>query len=216
MSDFNDFKGKAGTIVSKAAGAAKNLASAAATKTKQVSRIAKLNMDIVSQKETIKKAYSELGKLYYENHHDAPEGLLLQSCQEIDVAKAAIADMEEEIAQLKAGAADEIQDADFETVVDETEADIEVEIIEEPDEPAEAEVTVVVEESAPEADAVVTAEDPAPEEPAPETFEAAEPAPIEPALEETPTEPVSEDVSPDDETAPAEFWQGDTSSYDGI
>ena len=187
---MSDFREKAGAFFSQAAGTAKDLAVAAANKTKQVSRIAKLNMDIVSQKDTIKKAYAELGQLYYENHHDAPEGLLIQACQEIDVAKAAIEEMEAQIAQLKAsGVEDDVQDADFETVVDQTaaQADIEVEIVEEPDEEDEPEVIVVVDTpKAPEA---------------PETPEAPEvpQAPVEPALEETPTEPVPGDVSPDDE-----------------
>lgn len=149
MSGFNDFLSKAGDFASKAAGKAKDLAGVAAEKTKdfastaaertrQVSRIAKLNMDISTQKDTIKKAYAELGKLYYEAHHDAPEGLLAQVCQEIDLANAAIGAMEDEIAQLKQAMAEEdapAEDADFEAVVDETaaEADVEVEIqVEEP------------------------------------------------------------------------------------
>ena len=116
MSDFN-FKGKAGAFASKA----KSLASAAAAKTKQLSRIAKLNMDISGRRETVKKAYYELGKLYYEAHHDDPEGLLVQACQEIDLAKDDIAAMEAEIARLKENM--QAQNADFETVVDETEAE---------------------------------------------------------------------------------------------
>ena len=144
MSGFNDFLSKAGDFASRAAGKAKDLAGAAAEKTrdlagtaaertKQVSRIAKLNMDISGQKDTIKKAYAELGKLYYEAHHDSPEGLLAQVCQEIDLANAAIGSMEDEIAQLKQAMAEDdapAEDADFEAVVDETaaEADVEVEI----------------------------------------------------------------------------------------
>ena len=150
MADFNDFKEKAGAFFSQAAQTTKELATAAADKARKVSRIAKLNMDIVSQKETIKKAYAELGQLYYENHHDAPEGLLSQSCQEIDVAKAAIADMEAEIAQLKSSEdTEQVQDGDFETVVDATaaQADIEVEITVEADDDEEEDLTVIIEQS---------------------------------------------------------------------
>ena len=134
MSDLNSFKEKAGDLLSKAAGTAKDLAGAAAAKTKQLSRITKLNMDIVAQKDAIRKACAELGQLYYENHHDAPEGLLLQACQEIDVAKEAIANMEAEIAALRAGP-EEAQDAGFEAVVDATaaQADVQVEIVTEED-----------------------------------------------------------------------------------
>ena len=137
MSGFSDFMDKVGAFASKAAEKTKDVASAAATKTKQVSRIAKLNMDISGQKDTIKKAYTELGKLYYEAHHDAPEEGLAQVSQQIDMAMATIASMEEEIVQIQAAMAIEAaqKDVSFESVVDQTEAeaDVEVEIhVEEP------------------------------------------------------------------------------------
>ena len=94
MSEFNDFMAKVGQIASKAAEKTKDIAAVAATKTKQVSRIAKLNMDISGQKDAAKKAYTELGKLYYESHHDAPEAGLAQVCQQIDIAMASIASMD--------------------------------------------------------------------------------------------------------------------------
>lgn len=134
MSERNEFLDKAGAMLSKAAGTAKGLASAAAQRTKQLSRAAKLNMDIVTQKDIVRKAYAELGRLYYEYHHDAPEGLLAQACQEIDVANAAIADMEAEVALLRAGMED-VPEEDLETVVEKTaaQADVEVEIVTEED-----------------------------------------------------------------------------------
>ena len=140
MAGFNDFMDKAGAFASKAAEKAKDLAGAAAVKTKQVSRIAKLNMDISAQKDTIKKAYAEIGRLYYEAHHDAPDPTVVQACGDVDTAKEAIAKMEAEIAQLKAEMGPEANDADFESVVDETaaQADVEVEVtVEEPAAPEE-------------------------------------------------------------------------------
>ncbi len=144
MAGFNDFMDKAGAFASMAAEKAKDLASVAAAKTKQVSRIAKLNMDISGEKDTIRKAYTELGRLYYEAHGAAPDAAFAQSCQEIDVAKEKIAAMEEEIAQLKQEIGEDAaaQDADFEAVVDQTEdaAGVDVEItVEEPGAPAEPE-----------------------------------------------------------------------------
>ena len=182
MSGFNDFMNKAGAFASKAAGKAKDLAGVAAVKTKQVSRIAKLNMDISSEKETMKKAYTELGKLYYEAYHDAPEGQFAQVCQEIDLAAAAVAAMEDEIAQIKQEMAEAGEDADFEAVVDETaaSADIEVEIQVEEEQPAPA---APAEEqpqwSAPAEPVFETSDDPD----FPETSAAPE-EPVEPAIEE--------------------------------
>ena len=176
MSGFNDFLSKAGAAASKAAEKARDLAVATAAKTKQLSRIAKLNMDISSQKDTVKKAYTELGKLYYEAYHDDPAEGLAQVCQQIDMARAAIEALEEEIASLKAAENEEAVDADFAAVVDETEADVEVEIQEEPI----AEVPIVEEPVA----EVPAVEEPVAEVPAVEEPVAEEPAAEEPVVEE--------------------------------
>ena len=167
MSGFNDFLSKAGAAASKAAEKARDLAVATAAKTKQLSRIAKLNMDISAQKDNMKKAYAELGRLYYEAHRDAPDEACAPLCAQIDVARAAIEALEEEIASLKAAENEEAVDADFAAVVDETEADVEVEIQEEP----------IVEE--PVAEEPV-AEEPVAEEPVAEEPVAEEPVPEEP------------------------------------
>ena len=182
MSGFNDFMNKAGAFASKAAEKAKDLAGVAAAKTKQLSRVAKLNMDISGQKDVIKKAYMDLGKLYYESYHDAPGEGFAQACQEIDIAKAAIASMEEEIAAVKAAAEAAGVPVDgeiFEDVVDATEAaaGIEVEIVQEAApaeeaapaaEAAPAKVPTPAEEAAPGKEAA-PAEEPVPaQEPKPE------------------------------------------------
>ncbi len=140
---------------------AKSLAAAAARKTRDTARIAKLNMDISGRRDTIRRAYSDIGKLYYEMHKDAPEGFFVQLCQEIELAESSIAAMEAEIASIKA-------DANAARSGDDG---IEIEITAEP---AEEDA-----ESAPEPEA------PAPEpeaEPAPEADPAPEAAP-EPAPE---------------------------------
>ncbi len=131
--------------VSGVAGKAKGFALFAANKTKKVSRIAKLNIEITSRRETIKRAYSEIGKLYYESHKDAPEGFFIQLCQEIDVSMEAIAAMEAEIARLKM--------TDEEPEASDDGAAIEVEITEEPEAPAEAEVSEAEAAAEPEAPA---------------------------------------------------------------
>ena len=156
MSGINEFMDKASVLAAKAAGKAKDLASVAAAKTKQVSRVAKLNMDISAQRETIRKAYAELGRLYYEAHGGDPEEALTQVCQEITLAKGTIASIEEEIARIKE---DMPEEADFASVVDATaaEADVTVEVTveasvepsAEPEAPAEPEVPSVESETPP-------------------------------------------------------------------
>ncbi len=172
MSGFNDFMDKAGLFAAKAAGKARELAGAAAEKTKEVSRVARLNMDISSRRDTIKKAYAELGKLYYEAHKLDPEPAFAPACGQIDEAYEAIADMEAEIEKIKA-ASDGVQDADFASVVDatEAEADVTVEVTVEEEASAEvpaeaeAEVTVEVEKPAESVEAEKPAEPAEPEKP---------------------------------------------------
>ena len=117
-------KRKISGIAGLAAGKARNLAVFAARKTKNVSRIAKLNVDIAGERDTIKRAYSEIGKLYFETHRDAPEGFFVRLCQEVENSLASIAAMEAEIVRLKTEDLAPAAPAD---------PDIEVEITEEPE-----------------------------------------------------------------------------------
>ena len=94
--NVKEFAGKAGD-------SAKDLAGKAADKAKAGGRIAKLTMEISTEKETVKKAYAEIGRLYYENYKDNPDGFFTQLCEEISLAQKNIADREGEIADLKAG-----------------------------------------------------------------------------------------------------------------
>lgn len=124
--DFSELKEKVGEFATTAAEKAKELASTTAEQTKRLARIAKLNIEISTEKDNIKKSYIELGKLYYETHKDAPEGFFTQLCEEVTAAHAVIAEKEAELETLKASVseADEpICDPDFETVVSETEAE---------------------------------------------------------------------------------------------
>lgn len=109
-------------IAEKAADATKDIAGKAADKAKAGGRIAKLSMEIASEKESMKKTYLEIGKLYYDTHKDDPDGFFIQLCEEISIAEQAIADKEAEIAALKEGCDDDSIEVEFEEVVAEEEA----------------------------------------------------------------------------------------------
>ena len=130
-----DFRKTAGKVAGFAAGKAKTFALFAAKKTKDVSHIAKLNVDIASERDCIKRNYLEIGKLYYETHREDPESYFMQLCQEIDLSLESIARMESEIARLKTESAsgqpdieveildeDELTSPDPETVTEEADA----------------------------------------------------------------------------------------------
>lgn len=134
MKDFSELKdkvlssiGKAADagkdLANKAADAGKDIANKAADKAKAGTRIARLSVDIASERENLKKAYIEIGKLYYDTHRDDPEGFFIQLCDEVALAQKNIADKEAEIEQLKSHGEDAADiDVEFEEVVAEEEA----------------------------------------------------------------------------------------------
>ena len=127
MFDFGNFKSKMKDSFSKAADVTKDLAEKTADKAKDASRIAKLSLEIGSEKDVIKKAYAEIGKLYYETHKDDPEGFFIQLCDEVTLALENIAAKEAEIAELKAGSGDDDDDSivvEFEEIIEEAAEEI--------------------------------------------------------------------------------------------
>ena len=116
-------------------------ANAAMDKTKDAARLAKLTVSLTGEKDALKKAYIELGKAYYEEHHNDAEGLYAQLVEEVDAVNARIEEMQAEIDALK-GSFHVSEDASFENVVaqdeDNGDEDISVEITveEEPEAPA--------------------------------------------------------------------------------
>ena len=103
MTDMNDIKGAVLNTIGTVAGKTRDFAEKAADKAKDVARIAKLNMELSSEKDNIQKAYLEIGKLYYETHKDSPDGFFVQLCDEINLASQNVANILVELDDLKAG-----------------------------------------------------------------------------------------------------------------
>ncbi|MCI8423540.1 MAG: serine proteinase [Lawsonibacter sp.] len=80
---------------------ATDLAQAGVAQSKRLAEIAKLKTANMGEEDTIKKAYIELGKLYYAEHGAAPEGGYAAACEKITAAKAAIETNNARIAELK-------------------------------------------------------------------------------------------------------------------
>lgn len=93
---------------------AKELADTGATKAKELSEIGKLKVNNSTEQEAIRKAYSELGKLYYAERGSAPEAPYVDACQRITDAMARISYNNERIADIKA--AGQITDEEVEAV----------------------------------------------------------------------------------------------------
>ena len=109
-------------------------AGTAVDRTKDAARIARVSVELGSEKEALKKAFVELGKAYYEEYRGTAEGLFSQLCEEVDAIQTRIDAMQAEIDALKGGFRPE-RGPDLESVVaaGEAGADIEVEITQEPD-----------------------------------------------------------------------------------
>lgn len=103
MADYNEIKDNVFNALGTAADLTRGLVGKAADKTKDVAKLAKLNMELNSEKETVQKAYLEIGKLYYETHKSAPEGFFVQLCDEITLANQHIGKLSAEIDSVKSG-----------------------------------------------------------------------------------------------------------------
>ena len=126
MAEMNEIVDKVVGTLGNVADKTKVFASIAADKAKGVGRIAKLTMEINGERDAIRKAYLEIGKLYYETHRDDPDGFFVQLCDEVTLANESIADKEKEIAELKQAVGDFGGDVDveveFETLINEEES----------------------------------------------------------------------------------------------
>ncbi len=102
------------TLKEKATG----LAQTGVAKSKQLAEIAKLKTANIGEEDSIKKAYTEIGKLYYAEKGLAPEGAFAAACEKITAAKAAIEANNDRIAELKAEMAEGPEDEAVEEVVE--------------------------------------------------------------------------------------------------
>ena len=94
---------------------ATDLAQAGVAQSKRLAEIAKLKTANMGEEDTIKKAYLEIGKLYYAERGFAPEGAYAAACEKITAAKAAIEANNDRIAELKDK---DDEDDDFQVVAD--------------------------------------------------------------------------------------------------
>lgn len=80
---------------------ATELAQTGANKSKEIAELAKLNLNNASEEDNIKKAYQEIGKLYYEQHGTEPEPEYALACEKVTTAKINIEENKLRIAELK-------------------------------------------------------------------------------------------------------------------
>ena len=115
----------------KVAGAAHTVSERA----KYASRMTRLTVDCNAELERVKRTYTEIGRLYYENYRDTADAFLAELCQQVTDANAHVAEMEAQMDELRAAAKEYRPAPDLHTVdadVTVEPEDIEVEVTEEP------------------------------------------------------------------------------------
>ena len=78
-----------------------DLAQAGVAQSKRLAEIAKLKAANMAEEDAIKKAYMEIGKLYYAEQGASPDGAFAAACEKITASKAVIETNNERIAELK-------------------------------------------------------------------------------------------------------------------
>lgn len=98
-----------------------------ASRAKAFGQIAKLSLSINGDTEELKRVYLEIGKLYYEQAKEAPEGFFAPLFAQVESIKADIADKQEQIEAIKAANSAsaepdiDVEVTEFEKVVEDTE-----------------------------------------------------------------------------------------------
>ena len=115
----------------KVAGAAQ----AVGERAKYASRMTRLTVDCNAELERVKRTYTEIGRLYYENYRDTADAFLADLCQQVTDANARVAELEAQMDELRTAAkeyrpAPDLHTVDADVVVEPE--DIEVEVTEEP------------------------------------------------------------------------------------
>ena len=110
MGFFDSLKANATVLKDKAT----DLAQTGAAESKRLAEIAKLKSANLGEENSIKKAYVEIGKLYYELMGAEPGEEFAAACEKITAAKAAIEANNDRIAELK----DATDDSEVEIVAE--------------------------------------------------------------------------------------------------
>ncbi len=103
MTDFNGLKDTLLTKLGTMALKTRDLAEKATDKAKDVTKLAKLSIDLSSEKETLQKTFAEMGKLYYDTRKNDPDSFFIQLCEEVKSSQNNIARLQMELDELKAG-----------------------------------------------------------------------------------------------------------------
>ena len=125
MADYKDIiTGTLSSLVGKVkevaeSGSVRNIYEQGSNRAKAYGRIATLTLEMNGDNEELRRVYTEIGKLYYEQAKDAPEGFFAPLFTQAEQITAQILAREDEINTLKASFDGSAEDADIEVEVSE-------------------------------------------------------------------------------------------------
>ena len=117
--DFDALKGKVSDLAQTGVAKAKEFTDSAVDKGKELSEIGKLKVQNATEQDAIKKAYIEIGKLYFAERGSAPEAPYAALCQQITASNEKIAYNNQRIEDIKS--AGKLGDEDVDAIFEETE-----------------------------------------------------------------------------------------------
>ena len=100
--DFDDLKERAKDLAQSGVAKALELTDTGVAKAKELAEISKLKVLNLREQDAIRRAYMDLGRLYYAERGSAPEAAYSDLCDRITRSKAQIQVNEQRIADLKA------------------------------------------------------------------------------------------------------------------
>ena len=124
---LNNLVGKAKEVAEN--GTVRNIYEQGSTRAKAYARIAKQGLKVNGDTEELRRVYTEIGKLYYEENRNNPQGFFAPLFQQAEELTERIKTKSDEMEALKAEAAQtaekdlEVEIGDFEEVVSSTEDD---------------------------------------------------------------------------------------------
>jgi len=120
MVSFESFKEKALATAGRLADKSVSLAKTAGEKAKLMGKITKLKTEIAMEKDSVRKTFTEIGKLYFEKHKDNPDLEMAQAVADIMMSLEVVEAKKVEVEVLKRELA-----SDFEEFVEDVEEAVE-------------------------------------------------------------------------------------------
>ena len=117
-----DYKELFGSLVNKAKGVMESTGvtevyQKGASRTKAYSRIARLTLDTNSQAEELRKVYTEIGRLYFEQARENPEGVFAPLFAQAGKLMGELKAKEDELEELKRSLGAEAEEKDIEVEI---------------------------------------------------------------------------------------------------